>query len=958
MLTSVRYRWPAFVWLSILAVAPYACGGDADQSAPVPSAMTAVSGDAQTGTVGAALTQSLTVEVRDDAGQPVAGFTVSWSVASGGGSVSAASAQTGTNGQATTTWTLGGSAGAQTVTAAGSGLSVTFTATAEPGPPARVGISGATTLTALEATTQLTGQVQDEFGNALAGDVTWASGDESVATVAADGTVTARANGTAAITATSGSLSGSATVTVAQQAATLAVAPANPVTTVGGTVQMTATGKDANGFDVAGDVEATWSSATTTVATIDAAGLATGVAEGQSVITAASGSATGTATLTVTAAPFEPNVDTTIDGNVSAERISIPAGVTVTLAADATLSSATTLEVAGTLTGDCVAATLAAGGDLTVSGTLNNACTDSTATADLVLNAVGAITLTGATLTTAGSVTIDNTGTASALTPRARSAAGRAVERCDLTGVRIRSQYLGATGTLGDGTATRGATGKPGADHRVTCSGDMTLREALIDGQRGAWGGSRSGSGAEPIVSGDGGRGSDIYLTATGDVRFVRQQGDDPTFLIPGGGGKAGDASATGQTPRAVGGIGGRAGLAFVQAGGSIVVEAQGAVQLTWQDQAFSDVATGGSGGLGSALAEDGADAAGGNPARPGFDAEATGGTGGSVGFPDRTTNLVGDLFMGNVTGAGFITLISTDAGSGGSGQGAGGDGGDGDADNPNGAAGGTTRLTGGEGGPVTLFDNRGNVFAGNAGDGGGISFADGLTLDESGLGGMGWSDCQVGSIKAGGNGGAGSPAIGTPGQGGLRGTTRAGQPGTVNYFRYGNGGNAGDGAPAGSGGAASDNTLAVGAVGRITPRSLQPGTDGSPCAVAIEPGISVTSDPNGHAPFIGLGAVSSLSVQPGADGVLTVTGNGPWVTLTGTVAADGSFELTGTGTVAGFPGVTITFNGKLSLDANMRVTGISEGVLTMDAANDVLPPNGAGQRNPTVYSVTGSASN
>ena len=73
------------------------------------------------------------------------------------------------------------------------------------------------TLTALEATARFTAEVRDQNGQVMVGiSVAWASGDASVATVDATGLVTAAANGAATITATAGSVSGTATVTVAQ----------------------------------------------------------------------------------------------------------------------------------------------------------------------------------------------------------------------------------------------------------------------------------------------------------------------------------------------------------------------------------------------------------------------------------------------------------------------------------------------------------------------------------------------------------------------------------------------------------------------------------------------------------------------------------------------------------------------------------------------------------------------
>ncbi|MCZ6445755.1 MAG: IPT/TIG domain-containing protein, partial [Planctomycetota bacterium] len=114
------------------------CGGEDEVTAPAPPTATAllvVSGDAQTGTVDQSLPSALVVQVNDQSGNPMAGIGVTFAVAAGGGSVATASATTGQDGQASTTWTLGTMAGGNhQVTAAATGVSssVTFAATADP----------------------------------------------------------------------------------------------------------------------------------------------------------------------------------------------------------------------------------------------------------------------------------------------------------------------------------------------------------------------------------------------------------------------------------------------------------------------------------------------------------------------------------------------------------------------------------------------------------------------------------------------------------------------------------------------------------------------------------------------------------------------------------------------------------------------------------------------------------
>ena len=79
----------------------------------------------------------------------------------------------------------------------------------------------------------------------------------------------------------------------------IAVTPANSLLPEGMTQQMKATGTNSDGSMVDLTATASWSSSTTSVATINAAGLADGVGIGSSTIRATHGSITGTTTLNV-----------------------------------------------------------------------------------------------------------------------------------------------------------------------------------------------------------------------------------------------------------------------------------------------------------------------------------------------------------------------------------------------------------------------------------------------------------------------------------------------------------------------------------------------------------------------------------------------------------------------------------------------------------------------------------
>lgn len=98
----------------------------------------------------------------------------------------------------------------------GDGDSPTTPPTPEPARPTTVDVSPSEAeLTALGATAQLTAEVRDQNTSVMSGaTVSWVSSAAAVATVDASGLVTAVGNGSATITATSGSASGSAVVRV------------------------------------------------------------------------------------------------------------------------------------------------------------------------------------------------------------------------------------------------------------------------------------------------------------------------------------------------------------------------------------------------------------------------------------------------------------------------------------------------------------------------------------------------------------------------------------------------------------------------------------------------------------------------------------------------------------------------------------------------------------------------
>jgi hypothetical protein len=94
---------------------------------------------------------------------------------------------------------------------------------------------------------------------------------------------------------------------------------------------------------------------------------------------------------------------------------------------------------------------------------------------------------------------------------------------------------------------------------------------------------------------------------------------------------------------------------------------------------------------------------------------------------------------------------------------------------------------------------------------------------------------------------------------------------------------------------------------------------------------LAVFLDPNGHNPFVALklaahllnvswifpepaaAGAASLADQVSSQETVTISGEGAFVTVTGTRAANGAIVLTGTGTVAGFANVPVRLTGTMS---------------------------------------------
>ncbi len=255
-----------------------------------------------------------------------------------------------------------------------------------------------------------TGTFQGGATQNINSQVTWSSSDSTIASVSNTGVVTAVSTGSATISATVNGVIGSTTVTV-PALVSIQLSPANPTVTPGSTQAFTAMGTYQGG----GSQQITpslWSSSNTTVATIDANGVATAIATGTSTISAKLSGVTGTTVLT---APPLVSIAVT-PANPSAY-----AGNTVQLTATGTYQGGGAQNIttqvtwssdntgAATINGAGLATAIAVG-NATISASMNSISGHTTFTVPLTPPAGLALHYTLDTSDDAGSVALDSSG--------------------------------------------------------------------------------------------------------------------------------------------------------------------------------------------------------------------------------------------------------------------------------------------------------------------------------------------------------------------------------------------------------------------------------------------------------------------------------------------------------------------------------------------------------------------
>lgn len=231
-------------------------------------------------------------------------------------------------------------AGEATITAAAGGKTATCKVTVKEAPPAKVPVeSVAVTPAALSLEVGKTGALKAAVAPDTATDksVTWKSSDEAVATIAADGTVTAVKAGTATMTATTTDGGKTATCTVTVGTAAVAVTEVKlDKTTLSLEAGKTAALKATVTPDNATNKTVSWTSSDKAIATVDEKGTVTGVKAGEATITATAGEKSAACKVTVTAATVTLSLKQTSATVYTGNTVSIQAtaGSTVTWSVD------------------------------------------------------------------------------------------------------------------------------------------------------------------------------------------------------------------------------------------------------------------------------------------------------------------------------------------------------------------------------------------------------------------------------------------------------------------------------------------------------------------------------------------------------------------------------------------------------------------------------------------------
>jgi 6-phosphogluconolactonase (cycloisomerase 2 family) len=193
------------------------------------------------------------------------------------------------------------SPGTSVIQAASGSVSAKVSLTVTPAALVSLTVSPGSASIALGLTQQFTatGVFTDKSSQTLSSGVTWTTSSASVGAISSSGLLSSKATGSLTVTATSASISGTASLTVTPPVlASISVTPSSPTVAAGLTQQFSAAGTRTDGSSQP-LTALTWTSSDTTAATITSGGLATSHHPGSVTITAASGAVQGLAQLTI-----------------------------------------------------------------------------------------------------------------------------------------------------------------------------------------------------------------------------------------------------------------------------------------------------------------------------------------------------------------------------------------------------------------------------------------------------------------------------------------------------------------------------------------------------------------------------------------------------------------------------------------------------------------------------------
>jgi uncharacterized protein YjdB len=441
-----------------LLLASTGCGGTAS-SPPSQKTLTAIAASPATANllVGATEQFSATGTFSDGSSQDVTASAI-WTDASGkvakitsSGVATALAA-----GSTTITATMGGLSGSASITV--SAPAKTLTA---------IAVTPATASILAGATQQFTATAtySDSSTADVSSSAAWTSSNAATAKINPAGLASALAAGSATITAVLNGVTGSATLAVSAAPKTLSsvtVTPATASIAQQSTQQFTATAAYSDGSK--GDVTSsvTWTGSNPAAATVNAAGLATGVAVGSATITATLGGIHGTAALTVT-----PSISSI---SVTPNQPSIAFGATQQFTATATYSDASTKDITATATWQSSntafatinaagLATAASAGSITITASLNGVSGNTT----LAVTGITSISVTPASPSFAVGSTQQFTATATFSDNSTADITSTATWKSSNTGVASIAAGGLATGVAsGSTTVTASLEGKTG----------------------------------------------------------------------------------------------------------------------------------------------------------------------------------------------------------------------------------------------------------------------------------------------------------------------------------------------------------------------------------------------------------------------------------------------------------------------------------------------------------------